>query len=115
MSTVYWQMVFIHAFSLSVCAALCHKIIKQCFIPSKLTGIEIVLTRCNSNLQDHLSDCYIGTINYNYHTIFFDQWCIKSRKYILNSIYVQAMSFSPHKFLQICYLNTILDKYIVSK
>ena len=33
----YCQMVFIHAFSLSVCAALCHMIIitKQCFIPSK--------------------------------------------------------------------------------
>ena len=45
-------MVFIHAFSLSVCAALCHMIIitKQCFIPSKYTGIEIVVTRCNLNL-----------------------------------------------------------------
>jgi len=54
-------------------------------------------------------------ILHNYHTIFFAQWCIKSRKYVLNSIYVQAMSFSPHKFLKICYLKTILDKYIVSK
>ena len=50
---------------------------------------------------------------YNYcHTIFFGQWCIKSRKYVLNSICVQAMSFSP---LKICYLKTILDKCIVSK
>ena len=64
---------------------------KQCFIPSNLTVIELVLTRCNSNLQDHSSDCYIGTIKYNnYHTIFFAQWCIKSREYVLNSIYVQA-------------------------
>ena len=33
----YCQVVFIHAFSLSVWAALCHVIIitKQCFIPSK--------------------------------------------------------------------------------
>ena len=75
----------------------------------------MVLARCYSNLQDHSTDCYIGTIIYNYHTIFFAQWCIKCRKYVLNSIYVQAMSFSPHKFLKICYLKTILDKYIVRK
>ena len=75
----------------------------------------MVLARCYSNLQDHSTDCYIGTIIYNYHTIFFAPWCIKCRKYVLNSIYVQAMSFSPHKFLKICYLKTILDKYIVRK
>ena len=50
--------------------------------------IEIVLTRCNSNLQDHSTDCYIGTLIYNYHTIFFAQWCIKGRKCVLNSTYV---------------------------
>ena len=115
--SIFRWLLYMHAFSLSVGAALCHMIIitKQCFIPSKQTGNEIVLTRCNSNLQDHSTDCYMGTIIYNSHTIFFAQWCIKSRKYVLNSIYVQAMSFSPHKSLKICYLKTILDKYIVSK
>ena len=81
-SSVICRVGFIHAFFCLL--AQPYDKYEKVSIPSKLTGNEIVLTRCNSNLQDHSSDCYIGSIIYNYHTICFAQWCINSRKYVFN-------------------------------